>query len=365
VPAHAVAEELRRRGWSASLITDGRGLRYPAIFEDVAKHAIPSASVGGMNPVQWVRSFLKIRKGRDAARALCVRERPLAVVGYGGYPTLPAILGALRYGAATIIHEQNAVLGRVNRLLAPRVDAIATTYPQTQRLDEGYASKVALVGNPVRDAIAALRHQPYPEITENGPFRLLVIGGSQGAAVLSSVVPAAIDMLPEHFKRRLQVTQQCRPEDIDRVRAEYSRQCVAADVATYIEDMAAVLGPAHLVIARAGASTISELTAAGRPAVFVPLPIATDNHQVHNTREMVDAGGARMILQPDFTPAELAQQLQRMALEPGQLANAARRAASVGRPDAAERLADLVERLGAQVLTANRSASSQLLGVAA
>lgn len=345
IPAHALAEELKRRGWSVSLITDNRGLKYPGIFEDSARHVIPSASLGGKNPLTWVKSLRKIAAGRAAAYALCRRERPLAMIGFGGYPTLPAILGAVKAGVPTVVHDQNAVLGRVNRLLSGKVDAIATAYPDVQRLKPKHASKVVLVGNPVRDEILALREQPLPELTDEGPFRLLVIGGSQGATVLSSVVPAAIGLLPEHFKRRLQVTQQCRPEDIDGVRLEYARMGVAADLATYVEDMPARLAWAHLVIARAGASTIAELTAAGRPAILVPLPTAMDNHQVYNTREMVDAGGARMIAQGAFTPVELAKQMQRMALEPGQLANAAKRAASVGRPDAGIRLADLVERL--------------------
>jgi UDP-N-acetylglucosamine--N-acetylmuramyl-(pentapeptide) pyrophosphoryl-undecaprenol N-acetylglucosamine transferase len=205
---------------------------------------------------------------------------------------------------------------------------------------------LVLVGNPVRDVVLALRDQPFPPLSEDGIFRLLVTGGSQGATVLSEVVPDGLALLPEHFRRRLQVTQQCRAEDIEDVRAKYAKLGIPADLATYLPDLPDRLAWSHLVIARAGASTIAELTAAGRPAILIPLPTATDNHQVANAREMAKAGGARMILQKNFTPVELAKQMQKLGLAPDQLANAAERAKAVGRPNAGRDLADLVERIG-------------------
>jgi UDP-N-acetylglucosamine--N-acetylmuramyl-(pentapeptide) pyrophosphoryl-undecaprenol N-acetylglucosamine transferase len=272
--------------------------------------------------------------------------RPSAVIGFGGYPALPALLAARRDGIPTLVHEQNAVLGRVNRLMAGRVDAIATSYPMIDRLSLAHQEKVHLVGNPVRDEILELREQPYPALPEEGIFRVLVIGGSQGATVLSTVVPDGLALLPEHFRRRLQVTQQCRAEDIEAVRAKYASHAIPADLATYFGDVPQRLAWSHLVIARAGASTIAELTAAGRPAILIPLPTATDNHQVANTREMTKAGGGRMILQSKFTPVELAKQMQKLGIDPQGLANAAERAKSVGRPNAAKDLADLIERTG-------------------
>jgi len=268
------------------------------------------------------------------------------VVGFGGYPALPALLAARRDRIPTAIHEQNAVLGRVNRLMANKVDAIATAYDQIERLPAGARGRVECVGNPVRDEVMALRDQPFPTLGEDGIFRLLVTGGSQGASVLSDVVPEALALLPEHFRRRLQVTQQCRTEDIEQVRARYAAIGIPADLATYLPDLPDRLAWAHLVIARAGASTIAELTAAGRPAILVPLPSATDDHQTANAREMARAGGARMIAQDRFTPVELAKQMQKLALDPGALANAAARARAIGKPDAARALADLVERIG-------------------
>ena len=345
IPAHALAEELMRRGHRVALVTDERGARIPGLFAGVQVHTLPAGRLGG-GPAGWFKAVRNILTGRAMASRLYETFRPSAVIGFGGYPALPALLAASRDRIPTLIHEQNAVLGRVNRLMAGKVDAIATAYPQVDRLDSRHAAKTHLVGNPVRDEVLALRGQPYPALGGDGVFRVLVTGGSQGATVLSRVVPDGLGMLPEHFRRRLQVTKQCRAEDLEEVRARYAALAIPADLATYIEDMPDKLAWTHLVIARAGASTIAELTAAGRPAILVPLPSATDDHQSANAREMAKAGGARMIPQGRFTPVELAKQMQKLGLDPEALANAAARAKAVGRPNAASDLADLLERTG-------------------
>jgi UDP-N-acetylglucosamine--N-acetylmuramyl-(pentapeptide) pyrophosphoryl-undecaprenol N-acetylglucosamine transferase len=345
VPAHALAEELMRRGHRVALVTDDRGARIPGLFEGVQVHVLPAGRLSG-GPVGWLRATRNIFTGRAMALRLYETFRPSAVIGFGGYPALPALLAARADKISTLIHEQNAVLGRVNRLMAGKVDAVATAYDDVQRLPAKANDKVHLVGNPVRDEVLALRELPFPAIDEDGIFRLLVTGGSQGATILSQVVPEGLALLPEHFRRRLQVTQQCREEDIERVRALYAELAIPADLATYLPDMPERLNWSHLVIARAGASTIAELTAAGRPAILVPLPSATDDHQTFNAREMAKAGGARMIAQNRFTAVELAKQMQKLALDPSALANAAARARAVGRPNAAADLADLVERTG-------------------
>ena len=338
VPAHVLSGEMQRRGWTVSLITDARGLKYPGLFDGVPKHTIPSASLGGKNPIKWLSSIRQILAGRSAAFALCRKEKPAAMVGFGGYPTLPAILGAAKARVPAIVHEQNAVLGRVNRLLAPYVASVATAYTNVRRLK----SPPELVGNPVRADILALRGKPLPSSAKG--LRLLVIGGSQGAAILSRVVPQAVALLPEALRKGLAIVQQCRPEDIDQARAAYATIGAKAELSTYVEDMGGALANTHIVIARAGASTIAELTAVGRPAILVPLPTAMDNHQVYNTEEMAAAGGAVMILQSDFTPERVAREIEAMA---ARLPEAAAAAASVGRPDAGVKLADLVERLAA------------------
>jgi len=345
IPAHALAAELGRRGHHVALVTDDRGAAIPGLFDGVQTHVLPAGRIR-KSPIELWRGARAILAGRAMAMRLYETFRPTAVIGFGGYPALPALLGAAKAGIPSAVHEQNAVLGRVNRLMAGRVDAIATAYPEVKRLAARHAGKVHLVGNPVRDVVLKLRDQPFPALDEEGIFRLLVTGGSQGASILSEVVPEALGLLPLNFRRRLQVTQQCRAEDIDRVRETYSALGIPADLATYLPDLPERLGWAHLVIARAGASTIAELTAAGRPAILVPLPSATDDHQSWNVREMVAAGGARAIRQSGFTAVELAKQMQKLALEPGALANAARRAWSCGRPNATTDLADLLESMG-------------------
>ena len=345
VPAHALAEELLLRGHRVALITDDRGARIPGLFDNVQVHVLPAGRLSG-GPMGWFRAAKNILTGRTMALRLYETFLPSAVIGFGGYPAFPALLAARRDRIPTLLHEQNAVLGRVNRLMAGKVDAIATAYRNVQRLPARAADKVQLVGNPVREEVLQLRDQPFPVLTEEGIFRVLVTGGSQGASILSDVVPEGLALLPEHFRRRLQVTQQCREEDIEAVRARYAALGIPADLATYLPDLPERLAWSHLVIARAGASTIAELTAAGRPAILIPLPSATDDHQTFNAREMARAGGARMIAQAKFTPIELAKQMQKLGLEPVSLAKAAECAKKAGRPSAARDLADLVERTG-------------------
>jgi UDP-N-acetylglucosamine--N-acetylmuramyl-(pentapeptide) pyrophosphoryl-undecaprenol N-acetylglucosamine transferase len=345
MPAHALAAELKLRGHQVALITDERGARLPGLFDDVDTHIMPAGRIT-KNPLSWPGGLRAIMAGRGLARSLYRDFRPSAVIGFGGYPAFPALSAAHSAGIPTAVHEQNAVLGRANRMVANRVKAIATAYPDVERIAEKNRPKVELVGNPVREDILALRDQPYPMLDGESVFRVLVIGGSQGANILSDVVPDGLAMLPLALRRRLQVTQQCRAEDIDAVRKRYADLGIPADLATYMTDIPERLAWTHLVIARAGASTIAELTAAGRPAIFVPLPGAMDDHQTANVREMVKAGGARSIPQSQFTAKELAKQMQKLGLEPEGLALAAKAARSCGRPHATRDLANLLEQLG-------------------
>ncbi len=345
-PAFALAHELDRRGHHVALITDERGEAIPGKPDFLTAHVLPAGRFG-KNPLGWPAAISAVLEGRGMAMRLYDSFEPSAVVGFGGYPALPALLGASAAGVPTVIHEQNAVLGRVNRLLAGRVDAIATAYPEVARLSAKHAGKVHLVGNPVRPEVMALRDEPFPPFTDEGLLRVLVTGGSQGARVLSEIVPDGLAMLAPALRSRLQVTQQCRPEDIDAVRQRYANHDIPAELGTYFGDMQARLADAHLFIGRAGASTIAELTAVGRPAILVPLPIATDDHQAANVREIVKAGGARSIRQPFFTAKELAKQINALAQHPETLATAAHAAWNCGRPKAASDLADLVESFGA------------------
>jgi UDP-N-acetylglucosamine--N-acetylmuramyl-(pentapeptide) pyrophosphoryl-undecaprenol N-acetylglucosamine transferase len=345
VPAHALAAELRSRGHGVLLITDDRGARFPGLFEAVPVHILPAGRLGG-GPIAWLKALGAVAKGRGEAKRLYRDHRPDAVVGFGGYPAFPALLAASSMRIPTVLHEQNAVIGRVNRLLAGEAAAIGTAYDQVDRLKPKHQAKAVLIGNPVREEIARLGEMPFPAFDEIAPLKILITGGSQGASVLSEVVPEGLGMLEPSLRRRLQVVQQCRPDDIERVRKQYADLGIPAELVTYIEDMPAKLADAHLVIGRAGASTVAEISAAGRPAILIPFAAATDDHQTANARELVKAGGARAIAQANFTPQVLARQIEALAIDPVALNNAAARALSVGRPHAARDLADLVERVG-------------------
>lgn len=342
LPAYALAGELIARGHRVALVSDDRGLRIPGAPAELETHVLPAGRVHG-GPVGWVKAALAIRKGRRQAIELIGEFDPAVVVGFGGYPSLPSLLAARATRRPRVIHEQNAVLGRVNRLMAPRVDAVAVAYRNIHRFPEKQAMKRHLTGNPVREEIVAIREEGFPPLPEDGIVRLLVVGGSLGATVLSEVVPAAIAMLPPALLERLQVVQQAREADIEGVRARYAELGVAAECAPYIADLPERLRWAHLFIGRAGASTVAELACAGRPAIFVPYPHAMDDHQRWNVVDLVEAGGAIAFAQADFTPAAVAKHIQRMALEPGALEAAAGHAAGCGLPQATRDLADLVE----------------------
>ena len=354
MPAHALAAELIRRGHQVSLITDARGAKIPGLFDGADTHILPAGRIT-KNPLSWLPGARAIYGGRALALKLFDEVKPAAVIGFGGYPAFPALLAARSAGVKSAVHEQNAVLGRVNRMVAGFVDAIAVAYPKMKRLPGGYLGKTHLVGNPVRDEVLALRDQPFPALSAKEQLRILVIGGSQGATILSDVVPDGLARLSIPASR-LHVTQQCRAEDVDRVRARYSDLGIRADLATYFENVPDLLAKAHLVIGRAGASTIAELTCAGRPAILIPLPSATDDHQSANVQEMVEAGGTCALAQSDFTPDRLAQAIDQIGLSEEKLMDAAGRARGIGRPNATGDLADLVEAL-------DRPTAPQMVGV--
>jgi UDP-N-acetylglucosamine--N-acetylmuramyl-(pentapeptide) pyrophosphoryl-undecaprenol N-acetylglucosamine transferase len=345
VPAHALAAELRSRGHGVLLITDERGARFPGLFERVPVHILPAGRLGG-GPVGWLKALGSVVKGRAQAKRLYREHRPDAVVGFGGYPAFPSLLAASAMCIPTVLHEQNAVLGRVNRLLAGEAEAIGTAYGKVERLKSKYAKKAVIVGNPVRETVSRLGELPFPAFDEFAPLKILVTGGSQGATILGRIVPEGLGLLQPSLRRRLQIVQQCRPEDIERARDRYADLGIPAELTTYIEDMPSKLADAHLVIGRAGASTIAELGAAGRPAILIPFAAATDDHQTANAQEITAAGGARTIQEADFRPDVLARQIEALAIDPVALNNAAARALSVGRPHAARDLADVVERVG-------------------
>ncbi len=343
VPADALAQALRRRGLGVSLLTDARGLRFPGLLEGVERTEMESAAPGRLDPLALARAAGRIAAGARRARAHLRARAAAAVVGFGGYPAVPALLAAIGAGRPAILHEQNAVMGRANRLLAPHVQAVALSYAETARVPAGARRRAVVTGNPVRPAVLRARGLPFRPPAPDAPWRLLVLGGSQGARILAAVVPAALAALPADLRGRLQVAMQCRPEDLAAAGAALAQAGIAAECAPYFTDLPERMGEAHLVVARAGASTVAELAAVGRPAILVPFAAATDDHQSANARPFVAAGAGRMLPEADCTSARLAEAIASCLADPAALEAAAAAARSLGAPDAAERLADLVE----------------------
>lgn len=345
-PAFALAEELQRRNVAVDLITDMRGDRYGSGFPARATYQVPSATLASKSPPDVAKTALALARGTKAAHAIFGKVRPHAVIGFGGYPTYPPLVAARLRAIPTAIHEQNAVLGRANKLLAKGVTSIATSFERTKYLDGSLAAKAVLTGNPVRQAVIDAAEIEYipPRV---GACRILVFGGSQGARYFADAVPPALIQLPDSIRSRLNVTQQAREEDIERVREAYAQNGIAADIEPFFKDLPARMADAHLVVGRAGASTVAELTVIGRPSILVPLPHALDNDQLNNALRLAESGGGWCIEQKHLSPERLADEIERLLSAPDNLAAAAKAAKTAGRPDAVKRLADFVMTLAA------------------
>ncbi len=338
-PAEALADALSDRGVAIELMTDERATKYGRAFPARETHVIPSATIASKSPVALARTAWFLARGSMIARRILKRAQPAAIVGFGGYPTLPPLFAATQLGIPSMIHEQNAVMGRANRLLAGRVDRVATGFASlAARAD--IAAKAIHTGNPVRETVRRAALTPYPESGE--AFHLVVFGGSQGARVMSEVVPPALELLSEAERSRIRLVQQARDEDAERVRQHYARIGVAAEVSSFFTDMPARIAAAHLVVARSGASTVGELSVIGRPSILVPLPHALDQDQFANAKTLETVGAATVLPQSDFSPRHLATLLSERMADAEGLARAAAAARAQGIPDAASRLADAV-----------------------
>jgi UDP-N-acetylglucosamine--N-acetylmuramyl-(pentapeptide) pyrophosphoryl-undecaprenol N-acetylglucosamine transferase len=334
-----------KRGMRVRLATDARALRYSGLFTKQMIDVVPSETVRGGSPLALARTGLTLAAGTMVALNLLRRLKPAAVVGFGGYPTLPPLLAARLLRIPSVIHDANAVLGRANRFLSGGVSAIATSLPGVLDKDTALAAKTVNTGTPMRPAILAAAAAPFVPPGPDAPLHLLVVGGSQGARVMSDVVPPAIERLDPLLWRRLKLVQQVRDEDLSRVRAAYDRLNIDAELAPFFADLPARLAWSHLAISRSGAGTVAELGAVGRPSILVPLPGSIDQDQFANAGVLANAGGAIRIAQGDFTPERLAAEISQLAAEPARLAAMAAAARAVGKLDAAERLADLVARV--------------------
>jgi len=340
-PAEALARELASRGWRVVLATDARGEQYAHAFPAEERLALDAAT--GSGPIGMLKAGLAIMRGVGQAKSAFDRTGADVVVGFGGYPSAPALVAAILQKRPTLIHEQNAVLGRTNRMLAPRVGGVASAFPTLGRAPEAVKARAQVVGNPVRPDIRALFDRAYVAPEGDGPIHVLVTGGSQGARILSETAPRALAALPEAIRNRLKVQQQSRPETLESARQIYLEAGIAAEVAPFFRDMADRLSKAHLVIGRAGASTCSELAVAALPSVLIPLKIAMDDHQTLNARALSEAGAARVIAEDDLTVDSLTAVLAEVLSDPARLTAMSAAARSVAIPDAAARLADLVE----------------------
>jgi UDP-N-acetylglucosamine--N-acetylmuramyl-(pentapeptide) pyrophosphoryl-undecaprenol N-acetylglucosamine transferase len=344
-PAAAFSTELRNRGWSTTLMTDARGKVYADGFPADAIEIVDAANFVSKNPLALASAGVKIARGVIAAQGWIGRHRPALVAGFGGFPSLPAVWAAQLTKTPYLLHEQNAVLGRVNRRFAAGAAAVACGFDRLDKLDAAAAHLKVVTGNPVRAPIRAVRDRAFPLLPAGAPIEILCIGGSQGARVLGDTIPAAIAMLPDDLRSRVRIVHQVRDAQAAAAGAMYARAGVPAEVAPFFKDMAERYAKAHLVIARAGASSVTEIAVVGRPAIFVPLAIAADDHQTANAEGLTSIGAADAIIEAEFTPDSLVRLLALRLDDPHGLGVRAAAAKAAGKPDAAETLADLAEKV--------------------
>ncbi|XBQ14952.1 MAG: undecaprenyldiphospho-muramoylpentapeptide beta-N-acetylglucosaminyltransferase [Oceanicaulis sp.] len=339
-PARAAADALIARGWAVQLVTDARGAKHAEGFPGEPVKTIEAGSPFAKNPIKMAGALSKLARGYGQARAIFSEFKPDVVAGFGGYPAFPALAAARFSGTPFVIHEQNAVLGRVNRLFCRGAEAVASGF---DRLDRASSKALHVVtGNPVRAAILEATEKEYRAPRPGEPIRILILGGSLGARILSDVVPRALAAMPEELRKRLKVTHQVREEQLDEARKTYDRAGIEAELSSFFTDMGGLYADAHLIISRAGASSVSEIAAAGRPAIFVPLAIAMDDHQTANAHSLVREGAAESVPERELTPGRLCEHLARLLADGEALSKRAEAARKLGRRNAAERLADLI-----------------------
>jgi UDP-N-acetylglucosamine--N-acetylmuramyl-(pentapeptide) pyrophosphoryl-undecaprenol N-acetylglucosamine transferase len=343
-PAEALARDLIGRGYRVALATDVRGKKYEPFADGVPTYVLKSGTIKS-GVLSKMKTVLALAVGYFQARRLIDKLKPAVVIGFGGYPSFPAVYAAQKKNVPTVIHEQNAILGKANAYLAPKADRIALSWKSVESIDESDAVRCVVTGNPVRPDIAALYNKPYPSLEQDGVLKILVLGGSQGASIFGEILPEMVKQLSSAHKARLEIVQQCIESDLDRVRQIYDEAGVKAQVEPFFKDVAKKLEECHLVIARSGAGTVCEVTTAGRPAIFVPYPYHKDQQQKRNADAVFDAGGAWVMTQDGFTVEALLARIETFLQNPETLFNAAENSRSCGKPDAARKLGNLVTAL--------------------
>lgn len=343
-PAEALARDLLSRGYKVVLATDIRGKKYEPFADGVPVHILKSGALKS-GFLSKITTLLSLGIGIIQAKSLINKVRPSVVIGFGGYPSFPSVYAAQKKNIPTIIHEQNAILGRANAMLAKKADRIALSWPKVTGIEESDAVRAVVVGNPVRQDIASLFNEPYPSIEQDGALRILVMGGSQGAQIFSDVLPQVFDQLSKDHKSRLEIVQQCREEDIEKVREAYGQSGIQATLEPFFKNVPELLSQCHLFIGRSGAGQVAEVTTAGRPAIFVPYPHHADQQQKHNADTVADVGGAWVMTQEGFTVEALLTRIETFLQNPETLFRAAENARSCGKPDASRKLGNLVTAL--------------------
>ncbi len=340
-PARALAHDLMSRGFRVEIMTDDRGKKYESMFEGMKTHVVKSGTLG-KGFLGKIMGAANLGVGIVQAMTLVKSLNPAMVIGFGGYPSVPGVYAAQKLKIPTIIHEQNAIIGKANAFLAPKAERIAISLPSVTGLDENDKMRSVVTGNPVREEIAALYTKPYPILEQDGALRILVLGGSLGAKVFSEILPEALSKLSSSQRAQIALTQQCREDDLEDAKKAYGAAGIKAELATFFDDVAAELEKAHLVIARSGASTVAEVTTAGRPAIFVPYPHHKDQQQKMNADAVADTGGAWVMTEEGFTPEAILARIETFLQNPETLFRAAENARSCGKPDAARKLGNLV-----------------------
>lgn len=344
-PAIALAEELKLRGYTCVLVTDLRTQKYLADYKDkISFEFIPVKYPYGSFKNKFFGALSQITSYYKAKK-LIKKHKPLCVVGFGGYPSFPTLYAGIKKNVRTIVHEQNSLLGKANQMLSEKVSHIATSFPEVSGIESKFISKVVYTGNPTRPAIQAIRNFPYPEFSANSNLHILVTGGSQGASVFSNIIPEALKILPNEYRKRIRIDQQCRASDIEQVKTTYSELGINSELATFFSDIPNRMAACHLVICRSGASSLSEVSVAGRPAIMVPLPNAKDNHQMINANSYEDLGAGWVIPEESFTAEELAFRVENFFKMPETLIETAEKSKQAGIFNADKKLADLVENL--------------------
>ncbi len=341
MPAQALALDLKSRGYPVEWITDKRGMKYVENFEGIPIHEIRAGTLGA-GVIGKIKGVADLGIGIMQAKQIISRIKPAVVVGFGGYPSFPAVYAAQGKNIPTILHEQNAIIGKANAMLVHKAERIASSTPELRGIEDVDKVRTVFTGNPVRSEISALYTQPYPVLTDDGELNILVMGGSLGAHIFSEVLPKALARLPENHRARLRIVQQCREEDIEPTRAAYAEANIEAELHVFISNVAQYLKQSHLVVARSGASTVAEVSTAGRPAIYVPYPHHKDQQQKMNADVVTDRGGAWLMTQDGFTPDAVLARIETFLQNSEILFRAAEKARSCSRPDAARKLGNLV-----------------------